>query len=69
MLALISQTISSEGSDILSCRLRAEPNETGVAAMTIVVHDADQLARIMSRLQGLKGMLRVKRRGQASLPQ
>jgi GTP pyrophosphokinase len=69
MLALISQTISSEGSDILNCRLRAEPNETGVAAMTIVVHDADQLARILSRLQGLKGMLRVKRRGQASLPQ
>ncbi len=65
MLASISQAISSEGSDILSCRLRTEPNDTGFAAMTIVVHDADQLTRILSRLQGLKGMLRVERRGQA----
>jgi GTP pyrophosphokinase len=66
MLASISQTISSEGSDILSCRLRTDPNDTGFAAMTIVVHDAAQLTRILSRLQDLKGMLRVERRGQAS---
>jgi GTP pyrophosphokinase len=65
MLALISQAISSEGSDILSCRLRTEPNDTGFAAMTIVVHDAAQLSRILNRLQDLKGMLRVERRGQA----
>ena len=65
MLASISQTISSEGSDILSCRLRTEPNDTGFAAMTIVVRDAAQLTRILSRLQDLKGMLRVERRGQA----
>jgi GTP pyrophosphokinase len=65
MLASISQTISSEGSDILSCRLRTEPNDTGFAAMTIVVHAAAQLSRILDRLQGLKGMLRVERRGQA----
>ncbi len=64
MLASISQTISSEGSDILSCRLRTERNDTGFAAMTIVVHDAAQLTRILNRLQGLKGMLRVERRGQ-----
>ena len=64
MLASISQTISSEGSDILSCRLRTEPNDTGFAAMTIVVHDAAQLTRILGRLQDLKGMLRVNRRGQ-----
>jgi GTP pyrophosphokinase len=63
MLALISQTISSEGSDILSCRLRTEPHDTGFAAMTIVVHDAAQLSRILNRLQDLKGMLRVERRG------
>ncbi len=37
------------------------------AAMTIAVHDASQLARILSRLQGLKGILRVERRGQASM--
>jgi len=66
MLASISQAISSEGSDILSCRLRTEPNDTGSAALTIVVHDAAQLARILSRLQSLKGMLRVERRGQRS---
>jgi guanosine-3',5'-bis(diphosphate) 3'-pyrophosphohydrolase len=66
MLASISQTISSEGSDILNCRLRTEPNDTGFAAMTIVVHDAAQLTRILNRLQGLKGMLRVERRSQAS---
>jgi GTP pyrophosphokinase len=65
MLASISQAISSEGSDILSCRLRTEPNDTGFAAMTIVVRDAAQLTRILGRLQDLKGMLRVERRGQA----
>jgi (p)ppGpp synthase/HD superfamily hydrolase len=65
MLASISQAISAEGSDILNCHLRTEPNETGFAAMTIVVRDAAQLARILSRLQGLKGMVRVERRGQA----
>jgi GTP pyrophosphokinase len=65
MLASISQAISAEGSDILSCHLRTEPDETGFAAMTILVRDAAQLARVMSRLQGLKGMLRVERRGQA----
>jgi GTP pyrophosphokinase len=65
MLASISQAISSEGSDILNCRLRTDPNDTGFAAMTIVVHDKAQLTRILSRLQDLKGMLRVERRGQA----
>jgi GTP pyrophosphokinase len=65
ILASISQAISTEGSDILSCRLRTEPNDTGFAAMTIVVHDKAQLTRILSRLQDLKGMLRVERRGQA----
>jgi GTP pyrophosphokinase len=60
-----SQAISTEGSDILSCRLRTDPNDTGFAAMTIVVHDKAQLTRILSRLQNLKGMLRVERRGQA----
>jgi len=64
ILPSISQAISVEGSDILSCRLRTERDDTGFASMTIVVHDAAQLARILSRLQGLKGMLRVERRGQ-----
>ena len=63
MLASISQAISSEGSDILSCQLRSERNETGFAALTILVRDATQLSRILSRLQALKGMLRVERRG------
>ncbi|MCK5376905.1 MAG: bifunctional (p)ppGpp synthetase/guanosine-3',5'-bis(diphosphate) 3'-pyrophosphohydrolase [Acidobacteria bacterium] len=65
MLASISQAISSEGSDILSCRLRTEPNDTGMAALTIVVRDAAQLTRILDRLQALNGVLRVERRGQA----
>ena len=65
MLASISQAISSEGSDILSCRLRTDPNEAGSAAMTIAVRDAAQLSRILHRLHDLKGMLRVERRGQA----
>jgi GTP pyrophosphokinase len=69
MLALISQTISSEGSDILNCRLRTEPNDTGVAAMTIVVQDAAQLERIIAKLASLRGMQRVERRGQASVVQ
>jgi guanosine-3',5'-bis(diphosphate) 3'-pyrophosphohydrolase len=65
MLASISQTISAEGSDILSCQLRTEHEDTGFAAMTIAVRDAPQLARIMDRLQSLSGMLQVERRGQA----
>jgi len=64
MLALISQTISSEGSDILSCQLRTEHNENGFAAMTIAVRDAPQLSRILDRLKALKGMIEVERRGQ-----
>ncbi len=63
MLASISQAISSEGSDILNCQLRSEPNETGFAALTILVRDAAQLSRILARLQTLKGMSRVERRG------
>jgi (p)ppGpp synthase/HD superfamily hydrolase len=69
MLASITQTISSEGSDILSCRLRTEPNDTGFAAMTIVVRDAAQLTRILDRLQELNGVIRVERRGQANVAQ
>jgi GTP pyrophosphokinase len=63
MLASISQTISNEGSDILNCQLRTDENETGFAAMTILVRDAPQLSRIMAQLKGLNGMLEVERRG------
>ena len=65
MLASISHVISSEGGDILTCQLRSEPNETGFAALTILVRDAAQLSRVMTRLQALKGMVRVERRGAA----
>jgi (p)ppGpp synthase/HD superfamily hydrolase len=64
MLASISHLISAEGSDILSCQLRTAHNDTGFAAMTIVVRDAPQLERILSRLKNLSGMRRVERRGQ-----
>jgi GTP pyrophosphokinase len=63
MLASISMVISSEGSDILNCQLRSERNERGFAALTILVHDAAQLSRIITRLNALKGMVRVERRG------
>jgi GTP pyrophosphokinase len=66
MLASISQTVSSEGSDILSCKLDTEKDRTGVAAMTLVVRDATQLARIIERLESLSGMLQVERRGYGS---
>jgi GTP pyrophosphokinase len=65
MLASISQVISAEGSDILSCQLRTEHNDRGFAAMTIVVRDAAQLERILRRLENLNGMRQVERRGQA----
>ena len=65
MLASISQVISAEGSDILSCQLRTEHNDRGFGAMTIVVRDASQLDRILRRLESLNGMRRVDRRGQA----
>ncbi len=64
MLASISQTISAENSDILNCQLRTEENDTGFAAMTILVRDAAQLTRILERLQSLSGMMQVERRGQ-----
>jgi GTP pyrophosphokinase len=63
MLASISQAITAEGSDILSCRLRTEKDQTGVAAMTLAVRDASQLSRVMQRLESLAGMLQVERRG------
>jgi GTP pyrophosphokinase len=65
MMASISHVISSEGGDILTCQLRSEPNDTGFAALTILVRDAAQLSRVMTRLQALKGMVRVERRGAA----
>ena len=66
MLAAISQVISAEGSDILSCQLRTEHNDRGFGAMTIVVRDAEQLDRILRRLDNINGMRRVERRGQAT---
>ena len=66
MLASISQAITSEGSDILSCQLRTENDETGVAAMTISVRDASQLSRILERLQSLSWMIQVERRSSAA---
>ncbi len=67
MLASISNIISSEGSDILSCQLRTEHDERGFAAMTLEVRDAAQLDRILQRLGHVKGMRRVERRGQAAV--
>ncbi|MEE4273482.1 MAG: bifunctional (p)ppGpp synthetase/guanosine-3',5'-bis(diphosphate) 3'-pyrophosphohydrolase [Thermoanaerobaculales bacterium] len=64
MLASISKIISDEGSDILSCHLRTEHNERGFGTMTLVVRDAEQLQRILRRLENLNGMRRVQRRGQ-----
>jgi guanosine-3',5'-bis(diphosphate) 3'-pyrophosphohydrolase len=64
MLASISQVITAEGSDILSCQLRTEHNDRGFGAMTIEVRDAAQLNRILRRLGKINGMRRVDRRGQ-----
>ena len=66
MLAAISQVISAEGSDILSCQLRTEHNDRGFGTMTIVVRDAAQLDRILGRIENIKGMRRVERRGRAT---
>jgi GTP pyrophosphokinase len=67
MLASISQVISAEGSDIVSCQLRADRSDRGFGAMTITVRDAAQLERILRRLTSLGGMQRVERRGQSQL--
>jgi len=67
MLASISSAISSEGSGIVSCDLKTDHERaTGCAAMTIRVRDAEQLKRIMERLDGLRGMIEVARRGNRS---
>lgn len=63
MLASISNAIAGEGGDIVSCQLRTERDDAGFAAMTISVRDATQLDRILARLQELRGMLQVERRG------
>ena len=65
MLASISQLISAEGSDILSCQLRTEHNDRGFGTMTIVVRDAAQFDRILRGLNNLEGMRRVERHGQS----
>jgi GTP pyrophosphokinase len=63
MLASISQVISAEDSDILSCQLRTEVNDRGFATMIVVVRNASQLDRIIQRLHDLPGMRQVDRRG------
>jgi len=62
MLASISQAITSEGSDIISCQLRTDEDE-GFGALTIEVKNSDQLEKILRGLKGLKGMQQVERRG------
>jgi (p)ppGpp synthase/HD superfamily hydrolase len=62
MLASITQVISSEGSNILSCQLRTDDNATGTAALTIGVRDTSQLGRILDKLLSISGMLQVERR-------
>ena len=66
MLASISNIISAEGSDILSCQLRTEHRDRGFATMTVEVRNAAQLDRILDRLVQLNGMRHVERRGQAA---
>lgn len=64
MLASISSVVSSEGSGIVSCDLKTNPDRaTGCVALTVTVKDARQLRRIMERLDGLRGMIEVTRRG------
>jgi len=65
MLTEISQTVTSEGSNILAYNLSAERNNAaaGVAAVTIAVKDATQLSRIIHKLEGLHGVVQVQRRG------
>jgi len=62
MLQSITQVISSEGSNILSCQLRTNDDATGVAALTIGVRDAPQLRRVLDKLLSINGMLQVERR-------
>ena len=66
MLASISQVIAVEGSDIVSCQLRAEHDGNGFATMSITVRDAGQLTRIIDKISSLNGMLEVERRGTGS---
>jgi len=66
MLASISQVIAAEEGDILSCQLRTEHNDRGFGTMTIAVRNADQLERILRRLEKIEGMRRVERRGQSN---
>ncbi len=63
LLAAASQAVSSEGSNIVACRLRTEEGGLGAVAMTVEVRDRDHLARILEKLQRVEGMLRVERRG------
>jgi len=64
MLTSISLVVSSEGSGIISCDLKTDhENATGCVALTVRIRDAEQLHRIMHRLDGIKGMIEVTRSG------
>ena len=63
MLASISQAVTSEGSDVVSCQLQTDAErETGCASLTVVVDDARHMQRIIDRLDGLAGVIEVARR-------
>ena len=63
LLAAASQAVSSEGSNIVACRLQTEDGGRGAVAMTVEVRDKDHLNRIVDKLQNVDGMVRVERRG------
>ena len=66
MLASISQTISSEGSDILNCQLRTEHDDTGFAEMTILGGVHDRASCFFERLQSSNLGCQKERRGAAN---
>lgn len=61
LLAIMSQTISSSGVNIASANIRTTKDKKAIALFDLEVGDLGQLQKVISSLEGKKGVLMVER--------
>jgi guanosine-3',5'-bis(diphosphate) 3'-pyrophosphohydrolase len=61
LLALMSQTISACGVNIVSANIRTTKDKKAVALFDVEVHDISQLQKVQSALEGKRGVIAVER--------
>lgn len=61
LLALMSQTISSCGVNIASANIRTTKDKKAIALFDVEVHSTAQLQKVLSALEGKKGVISVER--------